>query len=351
MESERLLEFYQAMNNLPDAEASLASAVEQYLLSTNNPSAEILDSLGGLHEGLSNYSPENNTLLLFIKETRGMLADLSIAISGVFANEESLSRPLSLLADLNVACTAHGLINAAELISSIEDHLKDVSASRIPTLQALAVLESLIEDPGQERSVYEGIYAILKGDDTFEASDSSAQTTDPNSEPTETPSKPGVQDDVSPILTLNDDEHINPFIRSETAAQGILEQRILIVDDEETIAAMVGFILSDLDLPIDLVGDGAAALDRLNERPYSLVISDIEMPNFDGFSLIGAMRNDFQFSDVPLIFMSNKEAYRELALELGAKDFFLKGSIGGVELVEMISAVLETAPFVPQQDD
>lgn len=340
MDSKHLLGFYQAMKNLPDAEARLASAVSEYLLS-NTASNEILDTLNELHENLNSCSTINNMDLLFMQESKGKLADLSMSISSFFADEESASRPLFLLANLKVACTLRGSTNAVELISAIEKHLSTESPNKIPTLKSLAVLESLIEDPLQNRSVYEEIYTILNG----EPGPSDALKKQHYSDHDDTD-----EHETMRGLSLSD-EYINPFMRSETANQNVLEQRILIVDDEKMIAATVGFILSDLDLPIDIVSDGAAALDRLNEYPYSLVISDIEMPNFDGFSLIGAMRNDFQFSDVPLVFMSNKEDYRELALELGANDFFLKGSIGGEELLEKISIILKTAPFVPQRDD
>ncbi|GEM_PF-4013487 len=198
--------------------------------------------------------------------------------------------------------------DGTELISSIEHRLyTNTPSDRIPTLQSLAILGSIIEG-GSTTGLRTG-------------------------------TSPG-----KPVLQAS--EGVHPFIRSATASQRTLEQRILI--DESVIASTIGVILSDLDLPIDVVSDGAAALDRLNARPYSLVISDIEMPNFDGFTLIAAMKRDDQFSDVPIVFMSDKETYRDQMLEKGAAGFFLKGSIRGEELILLISNVLCEAPFVPQ---
>ena len=132
-----------------------------------------------------------------------------------------------------------------------------------------------------------------------------------------------------------------------------LEQRILVVDDMETIAASVGFILSELDIPVDLAHDADTALKMLHENAYSLVVSDVTMPGMDGFDLVRAIRDDDALVDIPVILLTQldtKEGRAE-GMNVGADDYIVKGSIGGGELVGRVNELLAEAPYVPAQSE
>jgi CheY-like chemotaxis protein len=128
-----------------------------------------------------------------------------------------------------------------------------------------------------------------------------------------------------------------------------LEQRVLIVDDVEMIAASVGFVLSELDVPMDLASDGEDALQMLRTRPYSLVITDIAMPYMDGIALTRLIRKEPGLSNIPVILLTalDQPQERDAGLQAGASDYIIKGSIGGGELVERVRGLLKTAPLVP----
>ena len=130
---------------------------------------------------------------------------------------------------------------------------------------------------------------------------------------------------------------------------GPLEQRLLIVDDMETIAASVGFVLSDLDLPMDIALDGAEALQMLRAQPYSLVISDIAMPRIDGIALTRMIRADEHLRGIPVVLLTalDHPIERDTGFDAGANDYIIKGSIGGGELVRRVRELLKIAPFVP----
>lgn len=64
----------------------------------------------------------------------------------------------------------------------------------------------------------------------------------------------------------------------------IWKERILIVDDDETITALLAAVL-ERDWAIDTAPDGAAALAKIRANFYDLIISDIDMPIMDGFEL------------------------------------------------------------------
>lgn len=136
---------------------------------------------------------------------------------------------------------------------------------------------------------------------------------------------------------------------AQTASLDGMEQRLLIVDDVEMIAASIGFVLSELELPMDIANNGQEALKMLRERPYSLVISDIAMPHMDGLTLTERLRRDPFLSDIPLILLTSLDhpREREAGLRAGANDYIIKGSIGGGELVHRVRELLKIAPFVP----
>jgi CheY-like chemotaxis protein len=64
------------------------------------------------------------------------------------------------------------------------------------------------------------------------------------------------------------------------------EGRVLVVDDEPAIRALVARIVERSGHAVDTARDGAEAIERLAERTYAVVVVDLMMPNVDGFSLI-----------------------------------------------------------------
>ena len=62
-------------------------------------------------------------------------------------------------------------------------------------------------------------------------------------------------------------------------------KRILVVEDEPLIAALLTDILTADGHDVDAVGTGKAALERLAQQPYDLIVSDLRMPELDGRGL------------------------------------------------------------------
>ncbi len=81
----------------------------------------------------------------------------------------------------------------------------------------------------------------------------------------------------------------------------------LVVEDEPSIAELVRLILEGAGHRVTVVGDGRAALRRLAEARYDLVLSDVMMPYLDGVGLAAAMQADPTLRDIPLVLMSAVE--------------------------------------------
>ena len=113
---------------------------------------------------------------------------------------------------------------------------------------------------------------------------------------------------------------------------------VLVADDEEKIARMVGSYLEASGFEAALAFDGLAALAAFRERKPDLAVLDISMPGLDGLELAREIR---RYSDLPVIFLTARaeEADRVLGLELGADDYVVK-PFSPRELAARVKAVL-----------
>ena len=69
------------------------------------------------------------------------------------------------------------------------------------------------------------------------------------------------------------------------------EGRVLVVDDEPAIRALVTKIVERAGLPADSANDGADAIGKLESQEYAVVVVDLMMPNVDGYGLIDYLKH------------------------------------------------------------
>jgi len=115
---------------------------------------------------------------------------------------------------------------------------------------------------------------------------------------------------------------------------------ILVVDDDIQIRRLVGRMLQIMGHEVDLVENGAVALDVLSETEIDLVISDIYMPIMDGHTLFSTMR-DRGFVQ-PFIFLSGHMTENSHAV-LRA-DAFVGKPFTFADLIEAVDGVLSRVP-------
>ena len=91
--------------------------------------------------------------------------------------------------------------------------------------------------------------------------------------------------------------------------------KILIVDDFATLRMSLKSVLEQLGYPeMDEAKDGQEAIDKLKEKDYDLIISDIDMPVMIGFELLDYVKKDDNLKNIPVIFIT-AEAEREKIVE------------------------------------
>ncbi len=117
-----------------------------------------------------------------------------------------------------------------------------------------------------------------------------------------------------------------------------LLKRILAVDDDPTIRAMLRDYLSKQEYEVVAASEGRAMNRLLETDQFDLVILDVKMPGEDGFVLARELRSR---SDLPIIMLTGQgdEVDRILGLELGADDYLTK-PFSPRELLARIRAVL-----------
>lgn len=81
---------------------------------------------------------------------------------------------------------------------------------------------------------------------------------------------------------------------------------IMTVDDSSSVRQMVGFTLRNAGYQVVEATDGKDALSKLNGSPVHMVITDLNMPNMDGISLIRALRGKASFKFVPIVMLTTE---------------------------------------------
>ncbi len=117
-----------------------------------------------------------------------------------------------------------------------------------------------------------------------------------------------------------------------------MPQSILIVEDEPSIAEVVGLYLSRAGFEVRTAGNGLAALDEVERAEPDLIILDLMLPGADGYEVTRRVRAR---SDTPIIMLTARksEVDRIAGLEMGADDYVVK-PFSAQELVSRVRAVL-----------
>ncbi len=121
-------------------------------------------------------------------------------------------------------------------------------------------------------------------------------------------------------------------------------QRILMIEDDERLAAMVGAYLAQHGYPARHAATGAAGLAALRgagAEPFAAVLLDLMLPDADGLELCRAIRADPATAAVPILMLTAKgdPFDRVVGLELGADDYLPK-PFEPRELLARLRAVL-----------
>jgi len=120
-----------------------------------------------------------------------------------------------------------------------------------------------------------------------------------------------------------------------------MSKKIVVVDDSESIRELVSLTLENAGHEVYKGVDGADALRLFDGREVNLVITDLNMPNQDGISLIREIRNMASYSAVPIIILTTESqtAKKEEAKAAGATGWIVKPFVAD-KLLAVVNKVI-----------
>lgn len=100
----------------------------------------------------------------------------------------------------------------------------------------------------------------------------------------------------------------------------------LIVDDSASMRQMVGFTLQDRGFTVTEACDGKDALTKANGKSFNIVITDVNMPNMDGITLIRELRTQetFKFTPILMLTTESQESKKQEGKAAGATGWMVK---------------------------
>jgi DNA-binding response OmpR family regulator len=118
--------------------------------------------------------------------------------------------------------------------------------------------------------------------------------------------------------------------------------RVLVVDDDEDIRALLRLILERAGYDVEEQGDGRAALRAFHVGNHDLVILDVTMPELDGWEILDRIRD---LSEVPVLMLTARDAESDRVRGLrGGADDYVSKPFDRDELLARIEGLLRRAP-------
>ena len=118
--------------------------------------------------------------------------------------------------------------------------------------------------------------------------------------------------------------------------------KILLVEDESVLQKLYSRILNDAGFELTISENGKEALECLKELLPDIIISDIMMPEMDGFEFRKNLKNDARFDTIPFCFLTSRTGEEDIitGLDLGADDYISKITSPRI-LVKKIETLLQ----------
>lgn len=127
--------------------------------------------------------------------------------------------------------------------------------------------------------------------------------------------------------------------------------KVLVVDDEKDITALVAYHLEREGFHVLQAHDGLQALELIKRELPSLLVLDLMLPHLSGLDLCRRLRKEPETARLPILMLTAKaeEADKVLGLELGGDDYLTK-PFGPRELVARVKALIRRSEELQDED-
>ncbi len=124
--------------------------------------------------------------------------------------------------------------------------------------------------------------------------------------------------------------------------------RLLLVDDDPGIRALLGATLDAVDVELDEAADASAALAAIDVNRPDAIVLDVNLPGVDGLSLCRRLKRSRETKDIPIVVLSGSDGGTEAAAAEAGAEAFLRKPFSPLELlaiVERLAGGLYGIPF------
>ena len=130
--------------------------------------------------------------------------------------------------------------------------------------------------------------------------------------------------------------------RQRPAAKEEHAATVLVVDDSINTREIEKSILEAYGYTVVTAEDGEEAFEKTRETLYDIVITDVEMPRLDGFSLTKRLREDERYRHVPIIIVTSleKDEDKKRGITVGANAYIVKGAFDQSNLIETVRSLI-----------
>jgi two-component system chemotaxis sensor kinase CheA len=131
---------------------------------------------------------------------------------------------------------------------------------------------------------------------------------------------------------------VRRMARPVTQNQAAKRLRVLLVDDSPIARATESALVKALGHTVDEAQDGEEGYLRAQSQPYDLILTDVQMPRLDGFSLTRRLKSTAGLARIPVIILSSLASPedRRRGAEAGADAYLVKGELGVESLAQTI---------------
>lgn len=141
------------------------------------------------------------------------------------------------------------------------------------------------------------------------------------------------QDLIKSVHQVSESSAIQELIEQSKA-----KQSVLLVDDSIPVRTQLKRILEGAGYEVTTAVDGLDGFNKLRTGQFDAVVSDVEMPNLDGFSFTAKIRQLKEYSELPIVLVTTlaKDEDKRRGIEVGADAYITKGTFDQKELLDTL---------------
>jgi DNA-binding response OmpR family regulator len=118
-------------------------------------------------------------------------------------------------------------------------------------------------------------------------------------------------------------------------------KRILIIEDEKTLARALELKLTHSGFEVKTVFNGEAGVELIQKESFDLILLDLIMPKMDGFTVLSVLKE--RNVETPVMILSNLSQDNDVkrTKEFGAKEFIIKSNTPIATIIERVIKILK----------